>query len=127
MIRPAVHLAALALALSPQVSQAREPVPYSDAAFATANREGGLVLVESWASWCLPCKIQAPIIARLGKQAQFRGMRVIRVGESTPPAVWQRFRLSGYGMIVVFRGGKEVARGTPTTEADLLGLLRRAG
>lgn len=122
--RGAILALALFLFPMPTPSLASESPAFTDAAFAAAQRAGGIVVIETWAPWCLPCKIQAPIIERLKKSAEFRSIRVLRVGEETPPAVWERFRLTGYGTIVVFRNGKEVAHGTPTNEKALLNLIR---
>lgn len=115
---------ALAAFLMPGQSLASEPPAYSDKAFSSAQKAEGIVVIETWAPWCLPCRIQAPIMERLKKRAEFSSMRVLRVGEETPPAVWERFRLTGYGMIVVLMNGKEVARGTPTSEKALVSLIR---
>lgn len=122
--RRAQFALALAALVVSAPSSASEPPAFSDAAFASAQREGALTVIETWAPWCLPCKIQAPIIERLKTSAEFRSMRVLRVGEDAPPATWQRLRLTGYGMIVVFRDGREVARGTPTNEKAVLRLIR---
>ncbi|MCA1662637.1 MAG: hypothetical protein LC648_11050 [Novosphingobium sp.] len=49
----------------------------------------------------------------------------MRIGEKTPSATWKRFRLSGYGTLVIYKGNREVARGTPTTERAVADLVRR--
>lgn len=125
MSRPALWLLVLfaAIPIAGEVC-AGEPTAYSDARFSAEQGAAGAIILETWAPWCLPCKIQAPIIERLTSTAEFRSMRVLRVGVETSPSIWQRFGLTGYGTIVVFRNGKEVARGTPTNEKALLDLLR---
>lgn len=104
---------------------AAEPADFSGAAFARAQQGNGLVVVETYAPWCLPCKLQAPLFEKAMKRPEFRSMQLFRVGEKTPPAVWQRLRMTGFGIVVVFRNGREVGRGTPTTEKELFALLRR--
>lgn len=124
--RRSIWLAAMVLAtLAPQASRAAAPAPFSEAAFAAAQSQGRTIVVETFAPWCLPCRIQAPILSRLLAREPFDGIVVLRIGERTPPAAWKRFRLEGYGSIVVFKGGREAARGTPTTEAALADLLRK--
>ncbi len=115
----------IAIVLWSAQAGAAEPVDFSEAAFARAQQGKGLVVVETYAPWCLPCKLQAPLFEKAMKQPEFQSMRLFRVGEKTPPAAWQRLRMTGFGMVVVFRNGREVARGTPTTEKELLALLRR--
>lgn len=124
MARTSVYLAAALLAaLVPSVAGASGPIEYTDAAFVAAQAQGRTILVEAYATWCLPCRIQAPIIDRLRTRAPFRNILVLRIGEKTPNPIWRRFRLSGFGTLVVFKGSREMARGTPTTEAAVTDLL----
>lgn len=117
--------AALFVALVPSAAHASAPTEYTDAAFGAAQAQGRTIVIESYAHWCLPCRIQAPIIDRLRTRAPFREILVLRIGEKTPNSIWRRFRLSGFGTLVVFNGSREMARGTPTTEAAVSDLLSR--
>lgn len=105
-------------------STASEPVAYEAVEFGRAQAEGRTIIVESYAYWCLPCRIQAPILDRLRKRAPFDSVNVFRIGEATPDRVWKHFRLSGYGTLIIFKGNREVARGTPTTEVAVEVLIR---
>ena len=127
MRRWASWLAALLLIawFAPSAALAVAPVEYSDKAFAAAQARGQTIVVETYASWCLPCRIQAPIIDRLRAREPLRRIVLFRIGEETPKAIWRRFRLNGFGMIVVFKGDREMARGTPTNEAAVADLLHR--
>lgn len=116
--------ASAAAALWPVPASAGQPSDFNDTAFAAAQNANALVVLETYASWCLPCKLQEPLLADAKKRAEFRSLRVLRIGEETPAPVWRRFRLSGYGVIVVFRNGQEVARGSPTNAAAMHALLR---
>jgi len=117
--------AALLTALVPSAASASAPIEYTDAAFSAAQARGRTIIVEAYAPWCLPCRIQAPIIDRLLTQAPFRDILVLRIGEKSPNTIWRRFRLNGFGTLVVFKGSREMARGTPTNEAAVTDLLRR--
>lgn len=126
MARASACLAAVLLAvLVPNAAIAAAPVEYTDAGFAGAQARGRTIIVESYASWCLPCRIQAPILDRLRTREPFRDILVLRIGEKTPNAIWRRFRLNGFGTLVVFKGSREIARGTPTNETAVTDLLRR--
>ena len=81
--------------------------------------------METYASWCLPCRIQSPILERLYSGAPFRDVIILRIGEKTTSTVWKRFRLNGFGTLVIFKGHREIARGNPTNEAAVAELLRR--
>jgi len=113
-----VFLAGAALAASP-------PVAFDQAAFDAARAQGKTIVVETYADWCLPCRIQAPILNDLRGRAPYDNVVVMRIGERTHERVWRQFRLIGYGNLVVFKGRAEVARGTPTTRAAVAALLRQ--
>jgi thioredoxin 1 len=117
---------ALAVAVASSASTAAAPLSvdaYDDSLFEQAQSAGRTVVIDSYASWCLPCRIQAPILARLKQEGSFAKIVILRVGEDSPKAVWRRFRLAGYGMVVVYRNRREVARGMPTTEVAMRKLL----
>jgi thioredoxin 1 len=118
-------LVPLSLLLSAQALAVPAPIPFDDEVFAQAQSEGRTIVVETYAYWCLPCRIQAPILDRLRSQAPFKDVVIFRIGEKSPERVWKRFRLNGFGNLVVFRGTREVARGTPTNEDAVADLLRR--
>lgn len=98
-------------------------VPYSEQALSQALSRGEVVVIESYASWCAPCRIQAPIVAKLLREPRYREVTIIRVGEKTPKAAWRKLGLVGFGTMIVYRRGKEVARGQPTTEVAIRALL----
>lgn len=122
-------LGLLAVLLLPSATPAvasSPPVLFSDAVFARSQAEGRTVVLETYAPWCLPCRIQSPILERLHSQEQFKNVVILRIGEETPNVVWRRFKLHGYGTLIVFKGTSEAARGTPTNERALIALLRSA-
>lgn len=123
-----LRLAAAAVLLAGMAvgpSLAAGPTEFDEEAFKAAQAGNRTILVETHAAWCLPCKLQAPIIARLLARKPFVQVVVMRVGDKTPPAHWQGLRLSGYGTLVVYKGRREVARGNPTTQAGVVELLRK--
>lgn len=119
-------LAALFLGAVPmQVAMAAAPAEFSDTAFATAQAQGRTIVVETYAPWCLPCRIQSPILDSLRSREPFRQVLVLRIGERTPSPIWKRLRLNGFGTLVIYKGGREMARGNPTNESAVAELLRR--
>lgn len=120
------RLAVLLLAALPlQSALAAAPAEFSDPAFATAQAQGRTIVVETYAPWCLPCRIQSPILDSLRYRDPFEQVLVLRIGERTPSAIWKRLRLNGYGTLVVFKGGREMGRGNPMSESAVAELLRR--
>lgn len=126
-LRITVGLATLLMGTLPtQAAAAPDTETFSDDVFARAQSQNRTIVVETYAEWCLPCKIQAPILERLRSKGPFQNVLLLRVGEKTPEAVWDQLRLHGFGILVVFRGGKEVARGSPTNEKAVAALLSKA-
>ena len=69
------------------------------------------VLVDFWADWCPPCKVIAPTVAELAIDFAGRA-RVAKVDVDTSPGLSLRFGVASIPTLIVFRGGKDVARVT---------------
>ena len=84
----------------------------------------GTTLVDFWATWCGPCRMQAPILdafeAEMGSE-----VKVGKVDVDEEPGIAQRFNIFSIPTIIVFKDGKELARTVGVT--DLNGLKRLAG
>lgn len=92
--------------------------PYNEAEFVKAQADNRVILVESYATWCLPCRVQFPLLMEILQKPAFSKTVVFRLQENSPKAAWKRFRLKSYGYLVVFRGQHETARaaGANTSE-----------
>jgi len=67
------------------------------------------VLVEFGATWCGPCKALAPIVHKLAEERAGE-IEVGSVDVDDAPSVATRFGIRGVPTLVVFSGGREVAR-----------------
>ncbi len=45
---------------------------------------GHAVLLDFWATWCQPCKVEAPIVDQIAKRWRDRGVVVVGVNTDTP-------------------------------------------
>ncbi len=88
-----------------------EPVELStDESFAALTTNSALpVVVDFWASWCGPCKMFGPEFARTA-QANAGKWIAAKVNTEELPAVAQHLKIQAIPTLVVFNGGREVAR-----------------
>lgn len=64
------------------------------------------VLVDFWATWCGPCKCQAPIIDQLAEE----GYCVGKVNVDEEPMLAQQFQIMSIPTMIIFRDGREIER-----------------
>ena len=55
------------------------PATAQDVVRATRNPEGKAVLVNLWASWCGPCRMEFPDLVKLQRDYESRGLKVVFV------------------------------------------------
>ncbi len=65
------------------------------------------VLVDFWADWCGPCKMLAPIIAEIAREAE--GFKVYSVDADAEPSLLVRYGVRAIPTLIVFRNG-EISR-----------------
>jgi peroxiredoxin len=51
--------------------------------FRLSDYKGKIVLINFWATWCLPCRVEIPDLIRLQRQYRAQGLQVI--GVAYPP------------------------------------------
>ena len=74
------------------------------------------VLVDFWATWCGPCRRQAPIVEELAGE----GFAVGKVDVDAQPALAQQYRIMSIPTLLVFKGGQEVKRFVGLTSKEVL-------
>jgi len=90
-----------------------------DAAIKQSERP---VLVDFWAPWCGPCRLQLPILERLASDAG-DAYRVYKVNVDDHSQLAARFGITSIPTLLLFREGKLVRRFTGLQQE---GVLRQA-
>jgi len=86
----------------------------------------GVTLIDFYADWCPPCRVQGPVIAevdqRIGGQAQ-----VLKVDVDRQKELADEFRIEVLPTLVVLKDGQEVRRmeGLQRDADDLIELLQK--
>lgn len=78
--------AARANVLPPQVMQAENRAASGSTPIKLANYSGKVMLVNLWATWCGPCRMETPELVRLHKEFQDRGVEMIGLSTENPDA-----------------------------------------
>ncbi|HSR40776.1 MAG TPA: thioredoxin [Longimicrobiales bacterium] len=68
----------------------------------------GLAMVDFWAEWCGPCRIVAPIVAKLAEEYEERGVRVGKLDVESNPQTASRFGVRSIPSILFFLDGEHV-------------------
>ncbi len=69
----------------------------------------GLVLVDFWATWCGPCRMQAPILEKLDEQLGDK-VKICKLDVDDEPAIAQRFGVMSIPTLMVFRNGEMISK-----------------
>lgn len=79
----------------------------------------GVALVDFWAPWCGPCKMQGPIIEELSKElAGNTKIKIAKVNVDENRQVSQEYEIMSIPTLKIFKDGKVVA--------DLIGLQQKS-
>ncbi len=91
------------------------PSNYTEVEFNQLQKEGKSILVVVHAPWCPTCRAQAPIINELLSENEFKEINALRVDFDSQKDILKKLNVSKQSTLILFKGGKEVARSTGDT------------
>lgn len=74
-----------------------------------ALAETGVALVDFWAPWCGPCRMQGPILEEVAEQVP-AGVTVAKVNVDESPRLAARFGVQSIPTLLVLRDGQPAER-----------------
>ena len=77
------------------------------------------VLVDFFADWCGPCKMQAPIIEQLAEEIDDKA-KIGKLDVDANPAIAQKYEVMSIPTLIIFKDGQVVERLTGLQSKDVL-------
>ena len=69
----------------------------------------GIVLVDFWAVWCMPCKMMVPVLNELAEETNGKVI-IAKVNVDEQKATAAKFSIRSIPTMILFQNGKEVKR-----------------
>lgn len=90
--------------------------------------KGQPVILDFWASWCGPCALQAPILERVARRYQKKGLVVLGVNVDDPAAVARQYAAQkGLSYPIVLDEGRDASGHYGVDKLPTLVVIDREG
>ncbi len=70
---------------------------------------GEKILVDFWAPWCGPCRMQTPILERLVKSEKTKA-KIVKLNTDESPQTARNYHVDSIPTLIIFKDGKEIDR-----------------
>ena len=83
------------------------------------------VLVDFFAEWCGPCKVQAPVLKEV-KSDIGDSVRILKIDVDKSPAIARQYQVSSIPTLILFRNGQPIWRQTGVaSKQQLVNVLKQ--
>jgi thioredoxin 1 len=80
--------------------------------------KSGIILVDFWASWCMPCKMMAPVLNELSEELSNASVGKLNIEDH--PKMAAQYGVRSIPTLIIFKNGKEVNRLVGVKSKDVL-------
>jgi thioredoxin 1 len=79
----------------------------------------GVTLVDFWAKWCGPCKIQSPIVEKIAEEMGDK-VKIAKMDTDKNPNIPESYQITSIPTIMIFKDGNLVETFVGVQQKDLL-------
>lgn len=83
------------------------------------EKESRIVILDFWASWCMPCRMMSPIIDEIAEQLQERAI-VGKVNVEEEEKLSTKFEIMNIPTIVILKNGQVVKKFVGVQDKEII-------
>ena len=68
------------------------------------------VLVDFWASWCIPSQMMMPVLSTLSEEYKNRKIKIKKLNVDQNPIMRDKYKILGCPTFILFKDGQELTR-----------------
>jgi len=68
------------------------------------------VLVDFWASWCVPSQMMIPVLDRLSEEYEDKKVKIRKLNIDQNPGIRDKYKILGCPTFILFKDGQELTR-----------------
>lgn len=68
------------------------------------------VLVDFWASWCVPSQMMIPVLDRLSEEYKNKKVKIKKLNVDQNPGIRDKYKILGCPTFILFKDGVELTR-----------------